>query len=145
MGTQYHEDIKLLGFHVRMNVQESAAKTWAVLTAKICAQVQEAYHRARKLEYRIRYVNEFLLARALFTTQIFPPPTQLVRQLNTAISWFLWKGEIFRVPLSTLQRPTEFGGRGLINIVAKCMTLFILRMEEQGRRADTLTTDWLTK
>ena len=58
-----------------MNVQESAAKTWAVLTAKICAQVQEAYHRERKLEYRIRYVNEFLLARAWFTTQIFPPPT----------------------------------------------------------------------
>jgi len=29
--------------------------------------------------------------------------------------------------------------------MAKCMTLFIVRMEKQGRRTDTFTTDWLTK
>jgi len=100
-----------------------------VLTAKIRARVQEAYHRALNLEHRVRYVNDLLLARAWFTTQISPPPpTDYVRQINTA---FLWKGAIFRVQLSTLQRPKEYGGRALIHIMAKYMTLFILRMEKQ--------------
>jgi len=33
-----------------------------------------------------------------------PPPAEFIRQLNTTISWFIWRREIFRVPLSTLQR-----------------------------------------
>ena len=42
MDIQYLEDIELLGFHITTNIQESAAKTWAVLTAKIRAQLQES-------------------------------------------------------------------------------------------------------
>ena len=64
----------------------------------------------------------------------FPPPTDSVRQMNTAISWFIWKGAIFKVPLSTLKLTKEAGGRALIHIMAKCMTLFILRMEKQGQK-----------
>ena len=68
-----------------------------------------------------------------------------VRQMNTAIQWFIWKGAIFKVPLSTLQLPKEAGGRALIYIMAKCMTLFILRMKKQGQQKATFTTDWLTR
>jgi len=127
MDITYHDEIKILGFHMTSKIQQSTTKSWAILTAKIRAQAQEAYHRALNLEHRIRYVNNFLLARAWFTTQISPPtPTDYVRQINTAISWFLWKGALIRVPLSTLQRPKELGGRALIHITAKCMTLFML-------------------
>ena len=114
-----------------------------MLTAKIRAQVQEAYQRAPNLEYRIRYVNEFIFARARFKTQTFPLPTDIVRQLKTVLSWFLWEGEIFRVLLSTLELPEEEGGRGLINIVTKYMTLCMLRMEEQGRRKSIFTANSL--
>jgi len=51
------------------------------------------------------------------------------------ISWFLWKGEIFRVPLSSLQRPKE-GGWGLINPAAKCMALFMNRMRTMHEEGD---------
>ena len=73
------------------------------------------------------------------------PPTDYVRQINTAISWFLWKGAIFRVPLSTLQWQKELGDRALTHITEKCMTFFMLRMKKQGRRIDTFTENWLTK
>jgi len=63
----------------------------------------------------------------------------------TAISWFIWKGAIFKVPLSTLQLPKEAGGTALIHIMGKCVTLFILRMEQQGQQKATFTTDWLTR
>jgi len=59
------------------NIQGSATKSWAMLTAKIRAQLQEAYHRALNIEHRIRYVNDFLLASAWFTTQILPLPPPL--------------------------------------------------------------------
>jgi len=65
--------------------------------------------------------------------------------MNTAMSWFLWKGAIFKAPLSTLQRPKELGSRALTHITAKCMTLFMLRMGKQGRTIDTSTENWLTK
>jgi len=43
---QYHDEIKILGFNMTNNTKESANKSWAVLTAKIRAQTQDAYHRA---------------------------------------------------------------------------------------------------
>jgi hypothetical protein len=92
------------------NIKQSTNKSWAMLTTKIRAQAQKDYHRALNLEHRIRYVNDYLLARVWYATQIFPPPTEQARQINTTISWFLWKGAFFRVPLSTLQRPKEYGG-----------------------------------
>jgi len=61
--------------------------------------------------------------------------------LNTTISRFIWKGEIFRVPLSTLQRPKEAGGWRLINKVAKWLALFIFGMEGQGMRKGTFTAE----
>ena len=65
--------------------------------------------------------------------------------MNTAISWLLWKGASFRVPLSTLQRPKDYWGLALTHIISKCMTLFMMRMVRQGQRTDTFTADWLTK
>jgi len=116
-----------------------------MLTSKIRTHTQNAYHRALNLDDRIRYINEVILATAWYTTQIYPPPKDSVRQINTAISWFIWKGAVFKVPLSTLQLPKEAGGRALIHIMAKCMTLFILRIGKQGHQTATFTTDWLTR
>jgi hypothetical protein len=66
-----------------------------------------------------------------------------VRQLVTAISWYIWKGAILRVPLSPLQRQRDSRGLGLIDIAAKCCTLFLTRLKDQGKGKDTLTAAWL--
>jgi hypothetical protein len=131
MGIQYCEETKILGFHMR-HTKESSMRSWEVLTARIRATAQEAYLRDLSMDYRIRYVHDCLLARALYTTQIYPPPEKIVRQLNMTISWFIWQGVIFRVQLSTLQNPKEEGEWGLINPEAKCQALFLYRMREQG-------------
>jgi hypothetical protein len=41
------------------------------------------------------------------TTQIFPISQGCVRRLMSAIVWFLWRGALFLVPVSTLQRKNE--------------------------------------
>jgi exonuclease III len=145
MNISYKDDITILGIQFMKKTQQSTEKSWTTLTTKLRAQVQKDYNRALNLENRIRYVNNYLLARVWYMTQIFPPPTNQARQITTAMSWFIWKGEIFRVPLTTLYRPKEHGGRALTNVTAKCMTLFMTRMEKQMEMDDTITADWLKK
>jgi hypothetical protein len=68
----------------------------------------------------------------------FPNPEGALRQPATAISWYIWKVAILRVPLSTLHRQTKSGGLGLIDIAAKCRTLSN-KIKGAGEK-DTLTT-----
>ena len=107
IGIPYQTVIKILGVRMHNSVSQSANNNWSAVTGRIRAQTLDAYSRDLCLGQRIQYVHNFLLANAWYTAQIFPPPDEHVRQLNTAISWYLWRGEIFKVPLSSLQRPKE--------------------------------------
>jgi hypothetical protein len=145
MDIPYSDETKILGFNIQNTVKATARKSWALTTARIRAQAQAEYLRALTLNNRIQFIHEYLLARVWYMTQIFPPPEKWVRQLNTTISWFLWKEEIFRVPLSTLQRTREEGGWDLLNPAAKCMALFLFRVREQGMKDGTLTAEWMRR
>jgi len=83
------------------------------------------------------------MARVWYLAQIYPPPDECVRQLNITISWYVWRGEIFRVPLSTLQRRKSDGGWDLIHITAKSCAFFLYNLRQQGLRSGTLTAEWL--
>ena len=105
------------------------------------------HRRVKPITKTYAWINEsthnFLLAKAWYTAQIFPPPEACVRQLNTAIAWYILHGEIFKVPLSTLQRPKERGGRGLIHVAAKSRALYLYRSKIQWQKTETLTAEWL--
>ena len=76
-------------------------------------------------------------------SQTYPPPDACVRQLNTTISWFVWKGDIFRVPLSTLYRPKEEGGWDLTNLPVKSHALLLYRMRQQVMKQGTIMSAWM--
>ena len=133
LGIPYHDDLKILGVHMAKTIHQSATKSWSTLTGKIRAQAREAYSRDLSLHQRIRYVNCFILAKAWYTAQILPPPSDCIRQMNTATSWYIWRGDIFRVPLSTLYKRKDQGGWALINVAAKCRALLLYRLQVQGK------------
>jgi len=95
------------------------------------------------LDKRIQFVHEYLTARAWCVSQIYPPPDVCVRQLNTTISWFLWKDDIFHVPLSTLYRSKEEGGWDLKNFPAKSHALLLYRMRQQMMEQGTIMSAWM--
>jgi hypothetical protein len=95
VGIQYHRGMKILGAHFTNSVKQSAEKGWTKLTAVLSAEARYTYSRELCLVKRIQYVPAYLLARARYTAQIFPMPTDCARQVNTAISWYIWRGEIF--------------------------------------------------
>jgi hypothetical protein len=90
MDIPYSDETKILGFNIQNSVKATARKSWALTTARIRAQAQAEYLRGLTLDNRIKYIHEYLLARVWYMTQIFSPPEECVRQLNTMISWFLW-------------------------------------------------------
>jgi len=143
MDIPRHTELKILGFHFTNSVNTTTAHTWTAFTSRMRATAQATYNRDLSFDKRIRFTQEYLLAKMWYVTQIFPPTPNHVRQLNSAISWYIWKGDIFRVLLYTLQREKTDGGWDLITLDAKCRALFLHRLQMQCRRAGSLTADWM--
>jgi hypothetical protein len=104
MDIPYHTETTILEFLVTATVRESACKCWSRATTLIRKQAKDAYSRELTLDKRINYIHEYLLEKVWYLTQIYPPPEDSVRQLNTSISWFIRKGQIFRFPMSPYTR-----------------------------------------
>jgi hypothetical protein len=51
----------------------------------------------------------------------------------------------FQGSIMHIKTTKKIGGRALTHMMAKCMTLFLLRIEKQGQKKDTFTAEWLTK
>ena len=141
MNIPYHDTATILGFQIKNTVRESILASRTKTTANIRAQAQDAFCRMLTLDKRIQYVHEYLLARAWYVAQIYPPSDVCVRQLNTTISWFVWKGDIFRVPLSTLYRTKKEGGWD--SLPAKSHALLLYRMRQHVMKQGTITSAWM--
>jgi hypothetical protein len=126
---------------VKSTIKESALITWTKTIATIRVQAQESYHRLLSLDKRTQFAHEYLFSWAWYVSQTYPPPEERVRQLNT-ISWFIWTGDIYPVPLWTLYRPKEDGGWGMTNFAAKSHSLLLYRMRQHLIK-NTMTAAWM--
>ena len=57
--------------------------------------------------------------------------------------WFLRQPKAFRVPVATLQRQAQEGGRSLIHVAAKSLTMFLVEGWRQYSGMESLTANWL--
>ena len=119
MDIVYHANVKILGFHFTNTVNTSAKETWSMVTTRLRALAQETYNRNLTLNKRIHFVHDYLLSKIWYVAQIFTPPAECVQHLNTAIARFIWRGEIFRVPPSTLQSDRMDGGWGSCGCISE--------------------------
>jgi endonuclease/exonuclease/phosphatase family metal-dependent hydrolase len=145
MGIQYKNKIKILGIEYHTETERTINDNWDRVTKGIRLQASEVYSRDLEIDQRICYVHEYLLAKAWYIAQMMPLPITYERQINTIINWFVWKGEIFKVPISTLQKPKKEGGWDLVNVAAKSRMLYYHRTMMQGRKEGTLSAGWLRK
>jgi hypothetical protein len=137
IGIEYHASVKILGIHFTTTVRQSALRRWQAVTDGIRVHARETQQRAESPPaHAIRpklYVSEDV---------VLPLPQGFERQTNTAVALFLWGGDIFRVPLSTLQRRKQQEGWALLNVAAKCRTLLHFRLQSQSPDHRTLTATW---
>jgi hypothetical protein len=142
MQIPYVADMKILGICFTSTVNQSARISWS--------QVTGGYNQwlmmptiGNCLDRRILHVHSYVLATAWYTAQIFLIPAECVRQINSATAWHLWRGEVFRVPMSTLLREKQHGGWDLVNIAAKSQILFFCCLHMLSNCDGMLTHDWL--
>jgi hypothetical protein len=142
-GIQYHPSVTILGITFWATIDQTTRDTWARITGKVRMRAKKAYDGDTYLARRIQYVHYCLLAKLWSTAQILPLARPYTQQLTTALTWYIWKGAVFRVKLSTLQRPKRMGRMGLIDIAAKCRALFLCQMYLQGHNDRTITAAWM--
>ena len=145
MDIPYYNEIRVLGFYVTSTVNAAARRSWSTLTDKMRAQASVAYARELSLDRRIKYVYDYLLAKVWYVAQMFLPSDECIRMLNTSFLWFFWKGVIFRVLLSTLQRRKNEGGWNMIHLKTIYLALLLHRTWQQSQTPETFTAAWLNR
>jgi hypothetical protein len=63
-----------------------------------------------------------------------PVPKSTARVITKAITCYIWKYEIFKVPLLTLQRKESEGGQNMIYVERKAKTLYLIRYSQQSKK-----------
>lgn len=97
----------------------------------------------RDIQQRISISNVYHLYKILYTAQIIPIPEDKAQQITKTIHQYICKGNIFRVPVSTLHKQKHEGGLAMINIREKCRTLFITRITKQCQQKENITAKWI--
>jgi hypothetical protein len=102
------------------------------------------YGRDLLLHHQVQHANVYLLAKVWHLAQILPPTKDVILKINTTLSRYMWKGSIFKVPLSTLHLSKKHEGWGLTHLEAKCRMLLICRMavtlQQHGTPTELLLT-----
>jgi hypothetical protein len=138
----YRNEVMILGVRFTDTLHGSEEITWTPIVHSIQAQAKEAYVRNLNLASQIQYIHNYLFARVWFAAQILPITANCIRQIRTAVTWFLWRGSIFRLAYATMQRSKQEGGWNLMDVEAKSRALLHCRLTMQSREMDTITADW---
>ncbi|KAJ4440226.1 hypothetical protein ANN_08365 [Periplaneta americana] len=123
--------LKILDVIYSSNWNKIQDLNWNPIVANIKGKLQTSYPRENCLNNRILILNTYILSLLWYVAQVIPIPMNYSRQLQAAITWYLWKGAIFRVPLSTAIERREEGGLDFIHIPTKCASLLVSRYLKQ--------------
>jgi hypothetical protein len=104
-GIAYHPAVMILSITFRGTIKQTMVDTRTRITAKVRAHAKEAYTTGPFLADRLKYANTYLLSKIWYTAQIISVPNSTVQQLQTAITLYIWKGAILRLPTTILQKP----------------------------------------
>jgi hypothetical protein len=127
----YITEVKILGIRFGATVEKSAHSTWTAVAHTTNSSARDLYLRNLCLHQSVQAVHTHLLSKLWYVAQVLPTPAQYVRQITTVILWYVWRGGIFRVPVSTLYRKETDSGLNLVDLQAKCMTLYLARLHRQ--------------
>jgi hypothetical protein len=135
----YSDTLTILGTQISRSIKQSSDLSWGKVTTLLKAKAQRDYARRLPFDTRVRYIHEQLYAQVWYLAQISLPPQGRLRELQMSSSRFLWEGEIFRLPLSTLHKPKREGGWNLVNVAAKCRALFFQSIDHWLTQQASLT------
>ena len=142
LSINYHPHVKILGFTFWGFIAKSVNYIWARLTERVRMQARNAFPRDLCLAHRLRYIHTYILAKIWYIAQIFTA-RGIYTQRMSVVTYFIYKGATFRVPVSTVQKPKHMEEWELVDIAAKCIALLLSRMHLQSAHEGTTTASWI--
>jgi hypothetical protein len=144
-GARYKEDTEILGIYFGTTIGKTIDNTWQEKVQKIRHCMKDCNIRKLDINQRLRFSNTWYLSEIWYAAQIIPIIDKYAQQLTTTILQYIWRGWIFCVPVSTLYRHPIKGGIVMVDIKAKCNTLYITRLLTQSKKPETVTALWLSQ
>jgi hypothetical protein len=139
----YRQEVCILGIRFTASVCQMVISIWTPIIQCIRAQAQEAYVQNLCLASQIRYIHIFLLARVWFAAQILPLTMASIRQIRTAVTWYLCRGTIFQIPYTTMTRMKLEGGWDLLDVEAMGRALLLHHLMIQRTVPSMIMSAWL--
>jgi len=124
-GIPFVDDIRILDIVFQKRVAGSTHDMWFTVIKNRESVTHTNYLQKLCLIHRDQFECQYLFSLLWYCTQVLPITSKAVRQINTMIVRFIWKGNTCRIPLSTLHLPRQKSGLGLLDISAKFNNLFI--------------------
>ena len=139
----YANKAKILGIEFHNTMEQTIERTWNDVIQKLHGSIKDIYTRKLDIIQRMKISNTYLLSKIWYIAQLLPLTARQAQHITTIILGQLWKGWIFRVPVSTLYNRTSEGGINMVDVRAKCATLYFMRMEQQRHIQELPTAQWL--
>ena len=80
------------------------------------------------LAQRVEVAKTFALSKLYYVAQVLPLPNKYMKQVESSLSSFIFRGRHERLQLDELQNTCEQGGLGLTNIDVKADSLLLRQM-----------------
>jgi hypothetical protein len=109
--------------------------SWIKTTALLKKQAAEDYLRDLSCPQTITYLHAYLFATVWYSTQIYKPPEDYLRQILTTVARFIWRGDIFasHCRLFTCPRTKEgLGWRTSMWNVERCASTTTIEKERSN-------------
>ena len=108
------KSVKVFGIFISNNYREIISLNWNFRLEKFRRTIMSwSSRRLDTLQQRIEVLRSFALSRVYYVASILPLRQSLVKQFETLIGKFLWKGRILRVALEELKNGYLDGGLNL--------------------------------
>ena len=98
------------------------------------------------LNQRIQVVQTFALSKIWYLAQVLPIPKKHLLEVEKTVRRFLWLGRLEHLPFDELYGPIKEGGLNLVNIGAKCDSLYLkqtLRMLNSETNSKKHLSYWI--
>ena len=114
-----------LGIYHSNAYASSVEKNWSNCLTSLQLHKQMLSSRKLTLFQRVTYANSCMLSKLWYISHIYPLSQKYAKEINKVIFNYVWSGRYEPIRRSTVFRPKQEGGLGIINCLIKSQIIML--------------------
>ena len=98
---------------------------WSKRISAIRTHTHMLYNRRLTLFQRVTYANSCMLSKIWYVTHIYPLTENAAKEINQILFLYIWNGRYEPICRTTVSRPRDEGGLGIINCLIKSKVIIL--------------------